>query len=389
MNKNRNNVVMIVYSHYSRDARVRKYAELLAAKNYQIDIICLKEKYTPKQKNIRLIFYPFDRRRFNRLWYLLEYMLFCLYSFFFLTFSFIQKRYYLVHVHNMPDFLVFTAILPKLMGSRIILDMHDPMPEVFISKYRVNENNFILKLIKITERTAFNFADTVITANQNFKKIFLRRYPLLKNKMFVIQNFPDENIFKKNKTILPGKNFILMYMGTVEERYDLLPAVKAMEKLRLVIPEIRFNIFPKIKSEGKFYNKLREEILINHLGKYVKILPPLPVEKIASEINKIDVGILLLKRDLFTENIIPVKLLEFISLNKPVIATRTRSLSKIFTDKEIYFLENNNAEEFTVAVLKLYRNKKLADRLSVKARQFLISNNWKKESGKYLKLVHA
>ena len=35
----------------------------------------------------------------------------------------------------MPDFLIFTAVIPKLLGAKVVLDMHDLMPEVYMAKY--------------------------------------------------------------------------------------------------------------------------------------------------------------------------------------------------------------------------------------------------------------
>ena len=46
-----------------------------------------------------------------------------------------RRPYDLVHVHNVPDFLVFTAWRPKLDGAGIILDIHDIVPELFASKF--------------------------------------------------------------------------------------------------------------------------------------------------------------------------------------------------------------------------------------------------------------
>lgn len=71
---------MVVYSHYSRDARVRRYAEALARRGFKVDVICLKESYIPKERGISLIKYPIPRKRFGRFWYILEYILFFIYS---------------------------------------------------------------------------------------------------------------------------------------------------------------------------------------------------------------------------------------------------------------------------------------------------------------------
>src|SRR3989344_1523606 len=78
-------IAMVVYAHYSRDARVRRYAESLARKGHLVDIICLRENYKPVHKNIRLVMFPLPRIRINLVWYLLEYSLFFIFAFCMLT----------------------------------------------------------------------------------------------------------------------------------------------------------------------------------------------------------------------------------------------------------------------------------------------------------------
>jgi hypothetical protein len=58
-----------------------------------------------------------------------------------LAFRSLTWRYNLVHVHNMPDVLVFEAFIPRVCGARVILDLHDPMPELMI-KYLESPSSF-------------------------------------------------------------------------------------------------------------------------------------------------------------------------------------------------------------------------------------------------------
>src|SRR5205807_4958117 len=44
-----------------------------------------------------------------------------------------RSRLDVVHVHNMPDILVLAGIIPWLSGSKLVLDVHDPMPELYMS----------------------------------------------------------------------------------------------------------------------------------------------------------------------------------------------------------------------------------------------------------------
>ena len=381
------NIAMLVYSHYSRDARVRRYAEALARKGFKVDVICLKENYHAKDKNISLLKYPLPRRRFGRLWYMVEYFFFSLYSSIILTINYFRKRYKFIHIHNMPDFLVFSSIIPKIFGAKVILDMHDPMPELYMSKFHVLENDLMVKWLKWFEKISISFADQVITANPEFKIIFISRNPQFADKITIILNCPDPRIFKNSKFEIRNSKFTLMYMGTVEKRFGLDIAVDAIPILVKKIPNIKFLIIPKLEEEGEYLVNLKLEASNLKLEKYIQFLEPLPLEKIADKLQEADIGVVLARNGIFTQIIFPVKLLEFIQMGIPVIATRTKVLSQYFNDKMIYFLEKNNSGEFSKAVLKLFKYKKAGTDLANNAKFYLKKNNWPNEEKKYLELI--
>ncbi len=389
------NIAMVVYSHYSRDARVRRYADALADKNINVDILCLKENYWPKESNIRLFHYPLPRKRFGRIWNVFEYFLFFSYSFMYFTLFYFIRKWEVIHVHNMPELLVFTALVPKLFGSRIILDMHDPMPELYMAKYHTSENSLMVRWLKWLEGLSFKFADQIITANDEFKSLFLKRLnpakrgsTPLKNKISVILNCPDPKIFSNDQRPTTNDHFTLLYMGTVEERFGLDIAVEAMKELIKNIPNIRFIIIPKLEDEGEYFESLKCKVQSAKLDDDITFLEPLPLEKIAEKLREADVGIVLAKNGVFTESIFPVKLLEFIQMKIPVIATKTKALSKFFDDRSLYFLPRNTSKDFSDAVTSLYKNPSLRKSLVKNASKYLEKHNWEKEKQKYYNVIN-
>jgi len=289
----------------------------------------------------------------------------------------------------MPDFLVFSTVIPKLTGTKVILDMHDPMPELFMSKFRVNKNHQIVKFLILMEKISFIYSDFLLTANPEFKKIFKSRQTIdLNNKMEIILNCPDYKLIHK-KSIQKKKNshFNLTYMGTIDERFELHIPIQSLPFLVKEIPDIRLNIIPKIIHEGKYFLQLKKMIGLLKLGKFVRIYPPQSLENLVDLISFTDIGIVLAESGIFSQSIMPVKLLEFIQLEIPVIATRTRSLEKNFTPEAINFIEYNNIYSFSQAVLKLYGNELLRNNFVSKAKSYLTIHNWKKEKIKYEKII--
>jgi hypothetical protein len=86
-------------------------------------------------------------------------------SSFLLTIKHIKNSYHLIHIHSVPDFEVFAALVLKLTGAKVILDIHDIIPELYISKFEMDENSFQFKLLSLIERLSVAFSDHVIIAN--------------------------------------------------------------------------------------------------------------------------------------------------------------------------------------------------------------------------------
>ena len=94
----------------------------------------------------------------------------------------------------MPDILVLSAILPKLFGAKVILDQHDPMPELMKTIFNMDEKSFSVRVIRRLEKWSIARADLVITVNVACKRLFAAR-SCRAEKIGVVMNSPDGEIF--------------------------------------------------------------------------------------------------------------------------------------------------------------------------------------------------
>src|ERR1700687_5679773 len=129
---------MIVHSTYPADPRVRRESEALLSNGWHVDVICLRgegEKSIENCGGATAYRFQIKRHRSSGLAaYLLEYLLFFIAASFWVTLLHLRRGYRVVQVHNMPDFLVFTTLIPRLLGARVVLDMHDLVPELYAVK---------------------------------------------------------------------------------------------------------------------------------------------------------------------------------------------------------------------------------------------------------------
>jgi glycosyltransferase involved in cell wall biosynthesis len=352
-------IAMLVFSYYPADPRPRREAEALVHEGISVDMICLKGDYELNQEvinGVHVYRLPVKRKRGGKLSYLLEYACFIMMSFFTLSMLYMRKRYKIIHVHNMPDILVFSALLPRLCGSKIVLDLHDPMPEVYMAKYFISDKHPIIRLLCLIEKYSVWFSDLVLTPNIAFRDLFISR-GCLEEKIHIVMNSPDEAIFcgknankNKNET-LNHKQFVLMYHGTIVERNGLDTALYAISHLRDKIPNLVFHVYGK----GDFVKRFLEIVDELNLRQIVNYYGFIHLESIARAIEDIDIGLIPNKRNSFTEINMPTRIFEYLCMGKPVIAPKTKGIVDYFSEDSLNFFEPGSVANLSEVVLDVYR----------------------------------
>ena len=118
---------VIVFSYYPHDVRVRRETEALLDKGIHVDVICLKHELAPLEEDcygIHVHRINMKKSRSGLFLYFWEYITFLLRALIKLSILHFKHKYRVVHIHNLPNILVFTAVIPKLFSAKIILDMH-------------------------------------------------------------------------------------------------------------------------------------------------------------------------------------------------------------------------------------------------------------------------
>jgi glycosyltransferase involved in cell wall biosynthesis len=383
---------MIVHKNFYHDGRVRRYAESLVQMGISVDIICLAENYdsvSETQNGIRVYSIPIRHANGSRIRYILEYLLAFVAYFIKLSVLHIRNHYQIIHVHNMPDFLIFSALIPKIMGAHLILDIHDPMPEVFMSKYGERSSKFLLSLICLQEKISCSLANAVITANSNFKANLIKR-GIPARKITVINNYPNLVIFNRNKYLqerhLRKEKFILIFPGTIAPRYGLETAIRALPELISRIPQICLII---MGPDTAYKNELRQ--LADQLGvsPYIQFKPVVPNEEVPYYIATADIGIYPAQKDAHMDIATPTKILEFATMGIPIISSRLKIVEEIFDNSAIMFFDPGNVAQFAQCVVKLHENPTLCEELVNNADQiFVQKHSWEKEFRGYLDVLN-
>ena len=380
-------ICMLSYSFYDSDNRVKRYAETLARRGNVVDVISLRPSgQTPAADcngvHVRQIQKRIKNER-GKFTYLMRLFGFLVRSSFHLTRSHLSHPYDVIHVHNIPDFEVFAAWLPKLTGSKIILDIHDIVPELFVDKFGAKTGDMIFRALTAIERLSAAFSDHVIVSNPIWYETYTAR-SADKSKCSVIINYPDPTIFSLGKypTDSDSRQKIL-YPGSLNWHQGLDIAVRAFSLIKDRAPRADLHIY----GDGPAKPALAEMIRTMRLEDRVCLREGLPIEEMAAIMASATCGIVPKRADGFGNQAFSTKTLEFMALGVPLIISETQIDRHYFDDNMVLFFHPGDERDLAEKMALLLENEELRSKLIRNALSFVGENNWDVKKGSYLELV--
>jgi glycosyltransferase involved in cell wall biosynthesis len=391
---NRKRHCMVVHNHYPRgETRVQREAEALVRHGYQVDLLCLRgttEIATEVCNGVRVIRLPVRYR--NHSWAggkFLEYLRFLLLAMVKLAQLHLQRPYGTVQLHNLPDFLVFAAWVPKLSGAGVILDLHDLMPEFYQARFGGDGSSQSVRLVCLQERLACRFADHVITVSEIWRQTLIDR-GVPADKCSVVMNVADQDIFHplKEPKVEPGGSdgLRLIYHGILPYRYGMDLALRAVAKVRRQIPDIHLTIHG---HGGEYYSTLvalakELDLLDKHVHFSTEFVP---LADLPDLIRSADVGLVPYRKDVFTDGIVPTKLMEYAALGMPAIAARTTAIQAYFEGTMVEFFTPGDVDDLARCILRLHSDREHLAELARGTDKFNQRYNWTKLADEYVALV--
>jgi glycosyltransferase involved in cell wall biosynthesis len=384
-------VCMVAYSFYESDSRIIQYAHSLTRRGDSVDVIALAALGKPRVEVIDgVTVYRIQKREINERGaysYLFRIMRFLLVTMVILTLKHLRKRYQLVHVHSVPDFLVFAALPLRLMGVPVILDIHDILPEFYASKFGANPDSLAYRALLMIEKWSARAASHVIIANQLWYDRLVRR-SVPKRKCTAICNYPNPDIFHLGLGT-PRKRdgrFLLMYPGSLNWHQGVDVAMRAFARVTTKIETAEFHIY----GEGPARPEL--ERLIEELGleSRVQVQNYRPTSEIAGLMATADLAIVPKRASSsFGNEAASTKIQEFMAVGVPVIVSRTKIDSLSFNDSMVRFFESENVDALCSAIIELYLRPTERQRLVEGAMNHIRQNNWDVKQYEYLDLVDS
>jgi glycosyltransferase involved in cell wall biosynthesis len=381
------NVCMVAYTFYESDNRVRRYAESLAQRGDRVDAFALQRPGQPAYEVLRGVHvYRIQKRVINEggpFSYLIKLLLFFIRSAILLAKRHLAAPYQLIHVHSVPDFQVFAALVPRLAGAKVILDIHDIVPEFYASKFNVPERSLVFRMLLLVERLSIAFSHHVIIANHLWYEKLVRR-SVKPEKCTAMINYPDLSIFYRRsaQSDYAGR-FVLCYPGTLNWHQGLDVAVRAMAIVRQQVP----NALLLIIGDGPERKKLGQLIHDGDLEDVVTLCGLVSIERVAEIMASVDLGVVPKRSDSFGNEAFSTKIMEFMAMGVPVLASETRVDQYYFSDGLVCFFKSSDPEDMASKIVELAREKARRDALRSRAEAFIGENSWDVKKQLYFELV--
>jgi glycosyltransferase involved in cell wall biosynthesis len=296
----------------------------------------------------------------------------------------LRRRYAVVHVNNMPDFFVFCALLPKVMGAKVVLDIHDPMPNTFSSKFKSGESGFFFKLLLWQQKLSAAFADQVLTVHEPVKQyVLVDQHKMSADTIEVIANYPDDMLFPLKPAAPSDGKLRLAFHGTVLERYGLRNVMLALANV-----QHRDCVSVKIIGEGDFSEQLKELIRTLNLSDIVHFDNRMyPLTQIPSLLADCNLGLVPLEISSITKYQLPLKLLEYLCLGMPSLTVRNIAIGYYFGEDDCLFYDPYDPESLRMTLDRLATDPGLLAQYQSRARALRDKFLWSKEKQKYITLL--
>jgi len=349
----------IVYSHYPRDPRVRRQVKALTGDGWAIDVFCLRAIEEPRRTlngDVSIYRIMRDFKKDSVLRYILLTGMFTIRALFTMEWLNLTRRYRLIQVHNMPDYLVFAAAFRRMRGVPVLLDIHDTTVELFKCKWGSGPKALLIPCVRFIEKLSCGLANQVTTTSPGFRKQLIHR-GLPVGKVSVIVNTPPADEFSLDRNRQFGaitRGARLFYHGTVAERFGILTAIEALKEILKYLPDSTLTICGKY--EGPFRRHLEGYLRAMELEDHVLLRGWCMPSEIARLLQKHDIALVPHLNSEFMNLAILTKVLEYATVGMPMVLSRLEALTSLFGDDRLQYAEPGNAKDLADKVMDVCKD---------------------------------
>lgn len=382
-------ILIIREGHYPLDARLNREIVALTTAGHEVDLICARFPGQPASEtagSLRVHRVPISRVRGGPLRYIFEFALFHVAATLIAARLHLRHGYDVVQVNSIPDSLVFAAIVPRLLGARVLLDLTEVMPEFFAVKYGLRPGHPVVRLLQFLEQASIRFAHAAITCTEQMRERFVERGASADKIGVILLAANEERYDPSGHPPAPRRDgrFVLICHGTLEAVFGVDTVIRAVAQLRNEIPGLELKVF----GDGQFrpaLESLATELAVRDRVSFSQGWAPL--SELLAALASADAGVVATRRDAFRDLTHTNKMWELIAMRRPAIVSRTRSVEAYFDDSCLQLFEAGDERDLARAIRELHADPDRGERLARRAAEVSEPFRWVHQRKRYLDVI--
>jgi glycosyltransferase involved in cell wall biosynthesis len=392
VNRRRRAVLMIVHSYVAEDPRVRREAEALTAADRRVTVIGLRRPGDPERLDLGGIdVHQLDVQRHQGAGigtYLREYLAFLVRASVAAARLHRRRRFGLVQVHSLPDFLVFAALPLRLVGVPVLLDLHEAMPEFFRSRFPRAANPLVHRALVLQERLSIAVASHTITVNDAMRDRLVR-LGADPARTGVVVNSPS--LSRLDVASHPRRAFRedgrlrLIYTGALTPTYELDVGLRALARIAADRPDldVRLDVF----GLGDRLEALQALAVELDVTDRVVFHGRVPIDDVPAQVAAADIGLAPTRHDPFTDMSLSTKVFEYAAMGKPVVASALPMVERTFPAGTVSTYPSGDDAAMSAAILALVDDPLAREAAIERTSGIVRESAWEHAARGYLALV--
>ena len=177
----------------------------------------------------------------------------------------------------------------------------------------------------------------------------------------------------------------MIFPGGLQWHQGLDIAIRAFHKLLPRLPEADFHIY----GDGNMKARLVEQTAELGLQERVRFFDPVSAQDIPGIMAEADLGVVPKRADSFGNEAYSTKIMEFMALGVPVVASSTKIDRYYFDDSVVRFFESGNEQALADAMYEVLQDETLRRGMVERASDYAKLHSWDNHKKEYLNLVDS
>ncbi len=380
-------VAILVHAVVPGDPRIRRQSDALLEAGYEVDIFALRGPGEVADETIgrlRIVRLPVNRWFTGFAGHIAEYVAFTAVVAPRLAAEHRSRRYALVQVATVPDFLAVAALPVKWTGVPLMLDLHEDMPEFFRDRFSAPALRPLMPLVSGVARVSAAMADELVTVHEPLRELSIRR-GVAPERIGVVMNSADESIFDARGTRRPfmaDGTLRIIHHSNLQRIYGMDLAIEALAMVRGDVP-LHLDVY----GDGPWRREIEDAIARHAVEALVTLHGRIPLDDLPQIIAAHDLGIVPSLREPYLEYSLSTKLLEYVAMGIPVIASDLATNRAHFTDEAMRFVRGGDAASLADAIRDVVAHPAAARARADEALRQSQAYRWSEQKRRYLEIV--